>query len=78
MQCAGTGYPTVVLIAGKGNGARDGWNEALDPDDPVHQAPTDQVALGEGELKESEKAVFPLSRQVHPRVHLFASRHGSG
>ena len=76
MQCAGTGSPTVVLIAGKGNGARDGWNEALDPDDPVHQAPTDQVALGEGDLKESEKAVFP-SVAKFTRVCAY-SRPGTG
>ena len=52
MECSGTGSPTVVLIAGKGNGARDGWSQALDPDDPVHDAPgrvqhrCDQAAAG--------------------------------
>ena len=25
MECSGKGSPTVVLISGKGNGARDGW-----------------------------------------------------
>ena len=76
MECSGTGSPTVVLIAGKGNGARDGWSQALDPDDPVHQAPTDQVALGEGELKESKRAVFP-SVAKFTRVCAY-SRPGTG
>jgi pimeloyl-ACP methyl ester carboxylesterase len=76
MECAGTGSPTVLLIAGKGNGARDGWNQALDPDDPVLQKPTDQVALGEGELKVSERAVFP---SVAKFTHVCAySRPGTG
>src|SRR5829696_86098 len=76
MECSGTGSPTVVLIAGKGNGARDGWSQALDPDDPVHQAPTDQVALGKGDLKESESAVFP-SVAKFTRVCAY-SRPGTG
>jgi pimeloyl-ACP methyl ester carboxylesterase len=76
MECSGTGSPTVVLIAGKGNGARDGWSETLDPADPVHEAPTDQVAVGKGDLKESESAVFP-SVAKFTRVCAY-SRPGTG
>jgi pimeloyl-ACP methyl ester carboxylesterase len=58
LECRGTGSPTVVLISGKGNGAAD-WNEILDPADPIHTAPTDLLALGQGKLVASDKAVLP-------------------
>jgi pimeloyl-ACP methyl ester carboxylesterase len=57
-KCRGAGSPTVVLISGRGNGAAD-WNEILDPLDPVHAAPTDLLALGQGKLVVSDKAVLP-------------------
>jgi pimeloyl-ACP methyl ester carboxylesterase len=58
LECRGTGSPTVVLISGKGNGAAD-WNEILDPGDPIHTAPTDLLAVGQGKLVASDKAVLP-------------------
>ncbi len=57
-ECRGTGSPTVVLMAGKGNGAED-WLQLLAPDDPVHVAPGDDLALGEGRLEHSDDAVLP-------------------
>jgi pimeloyl-ACP methyl ester carboxylesterase len=57
-QCRGQGPPTVVLIAGKGNSAKD-WMEILDPADPAHNDPTDRVPLGEGKIISSDDAVFP-------------------
>jgi pimeloyl-ACP methyl ester carboxylesterase len=56
--CKGQGSPTVVLISGKGNGAAD-WFEVLDPNDPVHEHPGDDVAAGFGEILASDDAVFP-------------------
>ncbi|MDF3312905.1 alpha/beta hydrolase [Rhodococcus sp. T2V] len=76
IECAGTGSPTVVLIAGKGNGANDGWGEVLDPADPVRQAPDDQVALGKGDLQRSDTAVF-ASVAKFTRVCAY-SRPGTG
>lgn len=58
LECSGSGSPTVVLIAGKGNGAAD-WSEVLDPTDPVHDADYDALAWGKGELRLSASAVFP-------------------
>jgi pimeloyl-ACP methyl ester carboxylesterase len=58
LECRGVGTPTVVLIAGKGNGAAD-WHEVLDPADPVRAAATDMVGAGEGKLHASQSAVFP-------------------
>jgi pimeloyl-ACP methyl ester carboxylesterase len=58
LECRGTGSPTVVLISGKGNGAAD-WNEILDPADPIHKAPTDLLAIGQGKLITSDQAVMP-------------------
>jgi pimeloyl-ACP methyl ester carboxylesterase len=58
LACSGTGWPTVVLISGKGNGAAD-WKAVLDPADPAHDADYDAVAWGKGDLHESESAVFP-------------------
>lgn len=58
LECSGSGSPTVVLIAGKGNGAAD-WSEVLDPADPVHDADYDALAWGKGELRPSASAVFP-------------------
>jgi pimeloyl-ACP methyl ester carboxylesterase len=56
--CRGEGSPTVVLIAGKGNGADD-WLQVLDPADPVHDAPGDDLATGAGTLEHSDTAVLP-------------------
>lgn len=58
LRCSGAGSPTVVLIAGKGNGAED-WLEVLDPADPAHDADFDAVAWGQGDLHRSDAAVFP-------------------
>ena len=59
LQCSGAGSPTVVLIAGKGNGAED-WLEVLDPADPAHDVNFDAVAWGQGDLHRSEAAVSPM------------------
>ena len=56
--CKGQGSPTVVLISGHGNGAED-WSLVLDPDDPVHHTPNDDVSAGLGQLVANDKAVFP-------------------
>ena len=56
-KCQGQGSPTVVLIAGKGNGAQD-WQDVLAPGDPAHDAPGDDVPWGIGTLEPSEDAVF--------------------
>src|SRR5262245_42255101 len=53
LECRGAGSPTVVLISGKGNGAAD-WSEILDPADPIHTAPTDLLAIGQGKLVASD------------------------
>jgi pimeloyl-ACP methyl ester carboxylesterase len=58
VECRGKGSPTVVLIAGKGNGA-DEWNQILDPADSAHYDPLDQVGAGQGNLHQSNQAVFP-------------------
>lgn len=57
-KCQGQGSPTVVLIAGKGNGAQD-WQDVLSPGDPAHDAPGDDVPWGIGEIRPSNAAVFP-------------------
>jgi pimeloyl-ACP methyl ester carboxylesterase len=56
--CAGQGSPTVVLISGHGNGAED-WSLIIEPDDPVLDAPGDDLSAGMGELVASDDAVFP-------------------
>ncbi|HQH08087.1 MAG TPA: alpha/beta hydrolase [Phycicoccus sp.] len=56
--CAGSGSPTVVLIAGKGNGSQD-WHDVLEPGDPAHSAPGDDLPFGRGTLVPSDDAVFP-------------------
>ena len=56
--CKGQGSPTVVLLSGHGNGAED-WSLILDPDDPVHQTPGDDVSAGMGKIVPSDHAVFP-------------------
>jgi pimeloyl-ACP methyl ester carboxylesterase len=56
--CRGQGSPTVVLMSGHGNGAED-WSLILDPDDPAHQAPGDDVSAGLGKLEATDNAVFP-------------------
>jgi pimeloyl-ACP methyl ester carboxylesterase len=58
VECRGEGSPTVVLISGKGNGADD-WNQVLDPSDPVHDAPGDDLATGAGTLRRTDAAVLP-------------------
>lgn len=58
LACRGEGSPTVVLMAGKGNGGDD-WNQVLDPADPVHATPGDDVSIGEGDIHRSDDAVFP-------------------
>ena len=55
--CKGQGSPTVVLISGHGNGAED-WSLILDPDDPVHDTPGDDLSAGMGTLVASDDAVF--------------------
>ena len=56
-KCQGQGSPTVVLIAGKGNGAQD-WQDVLTPGDPTHDATGDDVPWGIGALEPSKDAVF--------------------
>lgn len=56
-ECRGQGSPTVVLIAGKGNGAED-WLQVLDPADPAHDAPGDDLPIS-GKLERSDAAVLP-------------------
>jgi Predicted hydrolases or acyltransferases (alpha/beta hydrolase superfamily) len=56
--CKGQGSPTVVLISGHGNGAED-WSLIIDPDDPVLDAPGDDLSAGMGELVPSDDAVLP-------------------
>jgi pimeloyl-ACP methyl ester carboxylesterase len=58
VECQGDGSPTVVLISGKGNGAAD-WFDVLDPDDPAHESPGDDLGAGMGDIHPSEDAVFP-------------------
>jgi pimeloyl-ACP methyl ester carboxylesterase len=58
VECRGQGLPTVILIAGKGNGADD-WLQVLDPADPAHDAPGDDVPVGIGKLEHSDAAVLP-------------------
>jgi pimeloyl-ACP methyl ester carboxylesterase len=56
-ECRGTGSPTVILMAGKGNGAED-WLQILDPADPAHHTPGDDLPWG-GNLIHSDDAVLP-------------------
>lgn len=58
VECRGMGYPTVILMAGKGNGAED-WLQVLDPPDPAHRAPGDDLPWGFGTLVDSDEAVLP-------------------
>jgi pimeloyl-ACP methyl ester carboxylesterase len=58
VECRGGGAPTVVLISGKGNGARD-WHQVLDASDPVRDVATDEILAGKGDLHDSTKAVLP-------------------
>lgn len=57
VECRGEGSPTVVLIAGKGNGAED-WLSILDPADPAYDAAGDDLPFG-GHLMRSDEAVLP-------------------
>ena len=57
-ECEGSGSPTVVLISGRGTDAQD-WSDVLDPTDPAHDAPGDDVGAGMGKLVPSDHAVFP-------------------
>ncbi len=56
--CKGQGSPTVMLLSGHGNGAED-WSLVLDPDDPAHDAPGDDVSAGMGKIVPSDDAVLP-------------------
>ena len=58
VECRGSGSPTVILMAGKGNGADD-WLQVLAPGDPEHEAPGDDLPFGLGELIHSDDAVLP-------------------
>ncbi len=58
VECRGKGSPTVVLIPGKGNGARD-WHQVLDATDPVRDLATDEVLAGKGNIHDSKQAVYP-------------------
>jgi pimeloyl-ACP methyl ester carboxylesterase len=58
VECRGEGSPTVVLIAGKGNGAAD-WHQVLGATDPVRDLPTDEVLAGKGRFHDSKRAVYP-------------------
>jgi pimeloyl-ACP methyl ester carboxylesterase len=60
VECRGKGSPTVVLIAGKGNGAAD-WHQTLVSTDPVRDLPTDEVLAGKGALHDSKHAVYPTT-----------------
>ncbi|AXE24681.1 alpha/beta hydrolase [Streptomyces globosus] len=51
------GSPTVVLIAGKGNGADD-WMSVLDPADPAHAAPGDDLPWRNTGIRRSDDSVF--------------------
>jgi pimeloyl-ACP methyl ester carboxylesterase len=64
MECRGRGSPTVVLIAGKGNGAAD-WSEILDPAAPVRKSPYDMAGQEEG------AAIYRSNAAVFPRVSRF-------
>ena len=57
LECRGVGAPPVVLISGKGTDGAD-WKQVLDPADPAHRAPGDDVGAGMGSLHVSEKSVF--------------------
>ncbi|HEY3670091.1 MAG TPA: alpha/beta hydrolase [Acidimicrobiia bacterium] len=63
VECRGTGSPTVVLISGKGNGARD-WHQVLDANDPIRDLANDEVLAGKGDLHDSRKAVLPTTARV--------------
>ncbi|MFG2292238.1 alpha/beta fold hydrolase [Streptomyces sp. NPDC048603] len=56
-ECRGKGSPTVILIAGKGNGVED-WRSVLDPADPIHQAPGDDLPWRTTGLHLSDDSVF--------------------
>lgn len=56
-ECRGEGSPTVVLISGKGAGAED-WFDVLDPADPAHTAPGDDLPFG-ADVHRSDDAVLP-------------------
>jgi len=58
VECRGEGSPTVVLISGKGNGARD-WHQVLGAGDPVRNDATDEVLAGKGDIHDSTRAVYP-------------------
>lgn len=58
VTCRGTGSPTVFLLSGRGNGADD-WMQVLEPGDPVHDAPGDDLSTGAGTLIAADEAVFP-------------------
>lgn len=63
VECRGSGSPTVVLMAGKGNGVDD-WLQILAPDDPEHDAPGDNLPFGHGDLIHSSEAVLPATARL--------------
>lgn len=66
VECRGSGSPTVVLMAGKGNGVDD-WLQILAPDDPEHDAPGDNLPFGHGDLIHSSEAVLPATARTTSR-----------
>ncbi|RSS81131.1 alpha/beta fold hydrolase [Streptomyces sp. WAC06614] len=56
-ECRGKGSPTVILIAGKGNGVED-WKSVLDPADPIHRAPGDDLPWRTTGVHLSDDSVF--------------------
>jgi pimeloyl-ACP methyl ester carboxylesterase len=58
VEVQGYGSPAVVLISGKGVDASD-WMQILEPNDPAHKSPSDDVATGLGTFVDSPDSVFP-------------------
>ena len=58
VDCRGVGSPTVVLISGHGVGAED-WLQVIDPADPAHEAPGDDVGAGLAKQGRRDAAVVP-------------------
>ncbi len=47
-----------MLISGKGNGASE-WHQVLDTADPVRDLATDEVLAVKGDIRDSQRAVYP-------------------
>ena len=63
VECRGHGSPTVVLISGQGNSGHE-WHQILDPADPAHAEPLDQVSAGQGDMHDSRRAVLPQAART--------------